>query len=324
VLADRAGLLRRAASALAGGLPRHPSWRFAFLSHATTDPLFVALQYGIQDGVALVGCTSSWGGSATGDPDEIAKAVDLAVDEKAAGIAVPLLASQALEDAIGRATVAGLPVVGLAARVPGALRLPFVGMRSQPTAQAIARRLRGRLPRAREVAVFAGDRQLDALRPLADGLVAALARRRGVQARLVPTGEDVYAQLDLVGEYVDRHAELGGLVALDTGSTEGVALALKNLGPRGRRMVAAGTGVLPATLELVADGRLAFTVDPEPYQQGFLAALQLFLAKLSGGLVAPSDVRTGPIFVTSADLRRYRDTRTRFEGSSSRQRYPVG
>ena len=302
-------------------LPRHPSWRFAFLSYLTTDPLFVALQYGMQDAVALVGCTATWGGSPNGDATEVAKAVDLAVSEKVDGIAVPVLGSEALDDAVGRATVAGIPAVALNVRAPGELRLPYVGMPSGPAAARIAARIAGKL-RSGDVAVLAGERELVALRPLAHALVAALGRTGRLRASLVSTGIDVYAQLGAVAEYVAKHRDVRALVALDTGSTEALGAALSKLGPGGP--LAAGSGVLPATLKLVAEGTLDFTIDEQPYEQGFLAALQLFLTKLSGGLLAPADVRTGPVFVTKQSVGRYLNTRTRFEGSSSRQKYPIG
>jgi simple sugar transport system substrate-binding protein len=319
---DRAALLRRLGSVLAGveRLPRHPHWRFAFLSYLTTDPLFVALQYGVQDAVALVGCTAAWGGSPNGDAAELAKAVDLAVSEKVDGIGVPVLGSELLEDAVGRATVAGIPAVALNVRAPGGLRLPHVGMASRPAAARIAARVAAKL-RSGEVAVLAGDRELIALRPLADALVSAIGRSGRLRASVVSTGMDVYAQLGAVAEYVAKHRDVRGLVALDTGSTEALGVALSKLGPR--RPFAAGSGVLPATLKLVAEGTLDFTIDEQPYEQGFMAALQLFLTKLSGGLLAPADVRTGPVFVTTANVGRYRNTRTRFEGSSSKQKYPI-
>src|SRR5207248_1654812 len=154
-------------------------------------------------------------------------------------------------------------------------------------------------------------------------LVAAIGRSGGLRARLVSTGIDVYAQLGAVADYVAKHRDVRGLVALDAGSTEALGAALSKLGPRGGPF-AAGSGVLPATLKLVAKGTLDFTIDEQPYEQGFLAALQLFLTKLSGGLLAPADVRTGPVFVTKANVGRYLNTRTRYEGSSSRQKYPIG
>jgi simple sugar transport system substrate-binding protein len=321
---DRAQLFGRLGAVLTGAerLPRHPTWRFAFLSYLTTDPLFVALQYGVQDGVALTGCTSTWSGSANGDPKEVAKALDLAIDQKLDGVAAPLLDDDALEGAVTRAALAGLPVVGLGARTTLDVRVPYVGLRPEPAAFAIAARLAASV-RSGAVAVFAGERELVAVRPLADALVASFGRHR-LEATLVRTGRDVYAQLDLVGRYLTAHGDVRAAVALDTGSTEGLTLWLRKLPPTARAPVAAGWGVVPATLKLVADRRLAFTVDEQPYEQGFMAALQLFLTRVSGGLLQPADVHTDPIFVTRANVRRYLDTKSRFEGSSSRQHYPVG
>jgi simple sugar transport system substrate-binding protein len=323
VAGDRATLLGQIAAVLAVGerLPRHPAWRFTFLSYLTTDPLFVALQYGIQDGVALARCTSTWSGSAKGDAHEVAKAVDLAVAQKVDGIAVPLLDDGDLEDAIARATLAEIPLVGLGARVTRDVHVPYIGVRPEPAAFAIAARLEATVGSG-DIAVFAGDRELVALQPLADALVVAL-QRRGLHAALVRTGSDVYAQLDGVGRYLDDHNDLRAAVALDTGSTEGLTLWLRKLPPHVRAPRAGGWGVVPATLKLVAAGLLDFTVDEQPYAQGFLAALQLFLTKLSGGLLEPAEIRTDPVFVTKASVGRYLNTRTRFEGSSSRQRYPI-
>jgi simple sugar transport system substrate-binding protein len=320
-----AGLLGAVARALAAeaGFPRNPAWHFAFVSYLTTDPLFVALQYGMQDGVALVGCTASWAGSPNGDADEVAKAVDVALDQKVDGIALPLLGARAVAEAVERARAAGVPVVVLSASVRDDPQLPYIGLRAQTTAAAIAARLRSNVDQG-DVGVLAGERELVALRPLADALVAALRRSGGLRATLVSTGSDVYAQLDAVGRYLGNAPGVRAVVALDTGSTEGLGLALTKLPPGRRAPFAVGWGVLPATLKLVDDGRLAFTIDEQPYQQGFLAALELFLTKRSRGLLGRTDVRVHPLFVTKAKVARYLDTRTRFEGSSSRQRYPIG
>jgi simple sugar transport system substrate-binding protein len=51
--------------------------------------------------------------------------------------------------------------------------------------------------------------------------------------------------------------------------------------------------------------------------------LQLFLDRYSGGLVSPSDTNTGLTFVTRQNVARYVTTRSRYEGSSSAEAYPV-
>jgi len=172
-----------------------------------------------------------------------------------------------------------------------------------------------------EAALFVGDPAHAALAPLIDATVAAVERSGKVTAHVVPTGPDIYAQLDSVYMYVSAHKDARGLFALDVGSTEGLTNALEKLGLE--HIHAGGSGVLPDTLKLIDDGTLAFTVDEQPYLQGFSATIELFLAKLSGGLLQPCDVRTGPLFVTKRNVDRYLNTKTRYEGSSSRQKYPV-
>ena len=85
-----------------------------------------------------------------------------------------------------------------------------------------------------------------------------------------------------------------------------------------------GYDLLPATLQAIHDRHLDFTIDQQPYLQGFLPVLQLFLDRYSSGLVAPADTNTGLNFVTRANVARYLTTKSRFEGSSSRETLPGG
>jgi simple sugar transport system substrate-binding protein len=47
--------------------------------------------------------------------------------------------------------------------------------------------------------------------------------------------------------------------------------------------------------------------------------LYLWMYKLSGGLAAPSETNTGLLFVTKDNVQPYLATKTRFEGSSTKQ-----
>ena len=51
--------------------------------------------------------------------------------------------------------------------------------------------------------------------------------------------------------------------------------------------------------------------------------LQLFLDRYSGPLVLPADTNTGLNFVTRANVSRYLTTKSRYEGSSTLEQYPV-
>jgi simple sugar transport system substrate-binding protein len=51
--------------------------------------------------------------------------------------------------------------------------------------------------------------------------------------------------------------------------------------------------------------------------------VQLYLYKLSGGLMFPSETNTGLLFVTKDNVKPYQTTKTRWEGSSTAQKYPI-
>jgi simple sugar transport system substrate-binding protein len=110
------------------------------------------------------------------------------------------------------------------------------------------------------------------------------------------------------------------MFAVDAGDTQGVGQIIQK---HSAKIHGGGYDLLPGTLNLINQGFLDFTIDQQPYLQGFYPVLQLFLYKLSGGLVAPSDTNTGLLFVTKANVKPYLTTKTRYEGSSSAQKYPV-
>jgi simple sugar transport system substrate-binding protein len=90
-----------------------------------------------------------------------------------------------------------------------------------------------------------------------------------------------------------------------------------------RGVCAGGYDLLPVTLQAIHDRDLDFAIDQQPYLQGFLPVLQMFLYRYSDHLVAPADTNTGLNFVTRETVGRFLTTRSRFEGSSSLDRYPV-
>ena len=98
----------------------------------------------------------------------------------------------------------------------------------------------------------------------------------------------------------------------------GPALAKYNLTSK---VSSGGFDLEPATLTAIKAGQLGFTIDQSPYLQGFLPTLYLYLFKLSGGLVSPSETDTGLKFVTKGNADPYTSPQTRFEGSTQAQKY---
>lgn len=320
--ATREALAARAGSG-GGDFPAHPRWRFVFVNHLTTSPLFVPLQYGIQDACALVECRYRWTGSPVGSPRQVAKAVSSAVASKADGIAVPLVDNALLDAPIASALKAGIPVIAYQADASGGeRRIRFVGQDPYVAGSRIGERIAG-LVRNGRVAVFASDPTMAPVRLRIKGALAAIRKLRpAIQVDVVATTHDPYEAAARVDRYVLEHKGLRGLFALESIASEGIERAVVKHDLRDNGVRAGGYGVFPATLKKIQDGVLDFTIDEQPYLQGFVPALQLFLAKLSGGLLAPSDTHLPLLFVTKGNLGPYL-AKTRYEGSSSKHRYPI-
>lgn len=331
--ADRGQLLRRAAAAAVaagsfGGVetaaaaatpfPSHPRWKFVFVSPETTNPLFVPTQYGIQDACDLFGCTYEWTGSPDGDVHDIVRAVDSAVAAKAGGIAVSVVSAKPLAAPVGRAIAAGIPIVAFSLLDTAEMRLAFVGQDPYAAGLEAGARI-AKLVGHGQVAVFAPDTPAS-LRRL-DGAMTGIARSgAAVTVSRVHLDVQPLHQLGRIDEYLLASKAVRGALATDITATEGLGVTIER---RKLHLKAGGYGVLPATLKLIDEGRFDFTVDEDPYVLGFLSVVQLFLARYSGGLVGPANVDTGLRFVTKANVRPYLSSKTRYEGSSSKRKFPI-
>ena len=105
-------------------------------------------------------------------------------------------------------------------------------------------------------------------------------------------------ELAKIEAYYLGHKNLKGMFAVDFGSTQGVGQVMQKYGLAKKGVKAGGYDLGPIILKAVQAGHLDFTIDQQPYLQGWLPVLQLFFYKYSSGLVAPSDTNTGIAFVT--------------------------
>jgi simple sugar transport system substrate-binding protein len=310
---------------LQSAFPKHPKWKFVFINHVTTNPFFVPTQYGAADACSLLNCSYQWTGSATSDVGQMVNALNAAVTAKASGIAVSVIDKVAFETPIKRALAAGIPVISYNA--DGALagshaRLAYIGQDLFVSGQHMGEQIVSVVPSG-DVALFIATPGSLNIQPRIDGAMAAIkASKKPINAKAIATGAAVNDELAAIDAYWLGHSSLKGMFAVDAGSTQGVAQTIQKHKLQGK-VKGGGYDLLPTTLQLIDGGFLDFTIDQQPYLQGFYPVVQLFLYRLTSGLMAPADTNTGLKFVTKATVHPYLTTKTRFEGSSSAQKYPV-
>ena len=303
-----------------GGLPSHPPWKFVFVNHVTTNPFFVPTQYGIADACAAFNCTSQWTGSQTSVASQMVNAMDAAITEKIDGIAVSLVDLHAFNEPTKRALEAGIPVFSYNADAKGNDRLAYIGQDLYASGEALGRRIVELVGEGPVVGFIATPGQLN-IQPRLDGARAAIkASGKKIELSEVATGPTVNEEVTRVDSYYVGHKDVKGMFAVDAGSTMAVGKAMEKYGLAKQGVHAGGFDLLPQTLDAIAKGDLDFTIDQQPYLQGFYTVMEMAMFKYSGGLTGPSEINTGLKFVTKSSVEPYRATQSRYEGNSSAEK----
>ncbi|HQT85697.1 MAG: sugar ABC transporter substrate-binding protein [Acidiphilium sp. 37-64-53] len=312
---------RGAQAATAAPFPTHPRWKFVFVNHVTTNPFFVPTQYGIHDACALLGCEYQWTGSQTSNVSHMVNAMNVAIAGKADAIAVPIVDPTAFNAPTNKALAAGIPVFAYNADAPatsGNKRLAYIGQDLFKSGYQMGEKI-VKLVGSGDVALFiATPGQLN-IQPRIDGAAAAIKKLgKGITYQEITTGPTVNEELTKIKAYYLGHQSVKGMFAVDAGSTQGVGEVMQQFGLAKKGIHGGGFDLLPKTLDLINEGHLDFTIDQQPYLQGFYTVMEMFMYKASGGLVGPADVNTGLKFIDKSSVKPYLDTKTRYEGNSSK------
>jgi simple sugar transport system substrate-binding protein len=305
-----------------GNFPKTPNWKFVFVNHVTTNPFFTPTQYGAEDACKLLGCSYQWTGSANSVVAEMVNATNTAISGKADGLAIAVVDKTAFKGPVDQALDAGIPVVSYnadgAREDPGTNRLTYIGQGLYDSGYALGQRALTQVQSGEVVGFIATPGQLN-IQPRIDGAQQAFKDAGGaVKFTAVATNADVTKGLSIIDAYAQGHSGLAGMLAVDAGSTQAVGQTVKKYNMRSKGLkVAGGFDLIPETLASIKSGDLDYTIDQQPYLQGFLPVLYLYLFKISGGLISPPQTNTGLLFVTKDNVTQYQNTQTRYEGSST-------
>ncbi len=315
------------AKGAAGNFPKTPKWQFWFDNHVTTNPFFTPTQYGLADAAALLDIpTPKWGGSTASSVTDMVNYFNTAVASHPAGIATTVIDSHAFTAPIATAMQQGIPVVSYNADgtyvngVPdiGSNRLGYVGQALYLSGQQLGHKIHEVLGTPSEIVIFIATPGTGNIQPRYDGAASVLTPL-GYKLHEIGTGAATGVELGAQKAYLSAHLKtIKGAFAVDYGDTGFLAQALTATGLAGK-IPAGGFDLAPTTLSGIKSGVVDFTIDQQPYLQGFLPTLYLYLFNLTGGLATPPNTDTGLAFVTKDTIGQY-GIPSRIEGSSTAQK----
>jgi simple sugar transport system substrate-binding protein len=291
------------------------SYKFTFVNHVTTNTFFVPTQYGIADACKLLGCSYQWTGSQTSNVSQMVNAINTAVSAGVDGIATTLIDPKAFNAPVSKALSAGIPVVAYNADEPTNARLAYIGQDLFLSGQEMGKHIAELVPSG-DVALFIATPGSANIQPRIDGAKDTLKSHPSITPHTIATGAAIPAELTVIQSYAQGHPNTKGLFAVDAGSTQGVAQVIQKQGLKGK-VKGGGYDLLTPTIDLLSKGYIQFTIDQQPYLQGFYPTLQLYMYLVSQKLTGIADVNTGLKFLDQTTVQPYVTTKSRFEGSST-------
>jgi simple sugar transport system substrate-binding protein len=285
-----------AAGTTGGNAAGSSGYTIAMITHeAPGDTFWDKIKAGAQQAAKDTGVTLKY----SNDPDATKQAVLIqnAIDSKVSGIATTLVTPDALAGSVKTATDAGIPLVGFNSGIDQYQQLGALMYFGSDENLA---------------GTTAGKRMADAgaKRPLcviqAQGSVALEARCAGVKSVLSGTENLQVNGADDAAVVSAIQAKLTQDKSIDYVVTLGAPIAVDAL----KAMDQAGSAAKLITFDLnaeaaqdIKDGKIEFSIDQQPYVQGYLAVSSLYLYLKNGNDIGGGKaVLTGPSFVDKDNI----------------------
>jgi simple sugar transport system substrate-binding protein len=299
--------------------PSYPPYKFAFVCHVTADVFFNAVRAGATDISTLLGTSYTWTGSENDIIPEMVNAFNVAINNKVDGIACAIVDPKAFNSVTNAALDKGIPVVAYNAQAPagaGNNALSYIGQDLFKAGVAVGQKIATYVKKGDLVGCMTSVIGSLNEQPRWDGAKSVLVPA-GIDAVQVGVGATEGPALTSIQAWYQGHKEVKWMFS--TGGSNGVAVAktIQKLGLASKGVGGSAFDVGLPVLQNIAAGNLAFTVDQQAYQQGWMSIYQLFLYNITGGLITPTDYNTGFKYVTKDTVGSYLQNKDTWEGSSS-------
>ena len=272
--------------------------RFIFITTVVGEEFFIPVEKGMADAARMMGVSCEFVGTEGVDIPAQAEMVRQAVRDGYDGIALNIIDDRGFDAVVQEAMDAGIPVVAFDVddhATPNA-RLSSVNQQFYEAGKKLGAKAASSIPDGSEILMTmhaAGVSALnDRLRGVQDGLREA--GKNGVTWKVVITGNSGAESAEIIAHEFQANPNIKTILCTGQADTEGAGMVIKEHYP-GQGYYAAGFDLSPEILQNVMDGHIAFTIDQQPYIQGFYPVIQLTLYKRYGIMPASMDAGATPI-----------------------------
>ena len=261
--------------------------KFIYITPFVNEDFFIPVKKGMEDAAKLLNIESVFTGTNDGDNAALISLLADAIKERYDGIALSIAQSGIYAEIIRQSLDSGVPLVTFNMDDPGTPRLATVSQFFYKAGNGFARRALPRLRKGAKVLACMHDAGVGALeerlRGIRDGLESLNPDIKTIISGNTPelAKEAILANLD---------GDTEAILCTGQSDTHGAGLAAASL-ESSKRPYVAGFDICDSIADLIKNGIIDFTVDQQPYVQGFYPLLMLYQYKT--GAIVPFDIDTG-------------------------------
>ena len=249
---------------------------FVFITTCVSEDFFIPVKKGMEEAASLLGVKCSFIGTEDVDLEQQVNMVREAVKTGVDGIALSIIDTLAFDVVVREAMDNGIPVVAFNVddnKTPNA-RLSGICQNLYKAGYDLGKHMAALIPDNSTILMTLHSRGISALDDRLKGQQDALAGKN-ITWEVVITGTDADTASVIIADALLNHPEIKYVLCTGQADTEGAGIAVeKHFGNKG--YLVAGFDLSPEILRLIKGGHILFTIDQQPYMQGFYPVIQLF------------------------------------------------
>ena len=276
-----------------------PRYKFVLLANVTADPFWVAVKSGMNFAAKMLDVDATFTGPQEWNTRAQREMMDtLAESSDYNGIAV-ITFEPIFDEPIKRALARGIPVVAFNNDQPGSPRMAFMGQGEYEAGVAVGATLKKLIPKGSRIFIGIHTPGQTAIENRKQGIIDALKDWNVTADVQVFAYMKPSEAMTTMESYYSSHKDVKAMCALAPSSAELMAQWVVEKGLKGK-IVVTSFDLLPRLLQYIQEGTIAFTIDQQPFMQGFYSVVQLYLYKEFG--LAPKDIQTGGAVIDKSNV----------------------
>ncbi len=276
--------------------------KLIFITPCRDEAFFEPVKKGMHDAAAMLGVETSFVGTVEVDVEAQAEMVRKAVADGYDGIALNIIDPEAFDEVVKEAIDKGVPVVAFNVddHETENARLSAVNQNYYQAGRTVGRRAGQVIDPGSRVLATLHNEGISALDDRLRGIQEAL-KEKNLKWKVIVSENQPKTAVKNITRELQADPEIRAVLCTGLTDTEAAGVAAEKNFP-GRDLVIAGFDLSPGILGMLDRGIIKFTIDQQPYTQGFYPVVQLTLYCRYG--IKPSNVDAGAGVVTQKDAKR--------------------